>query len=315
MKKLLSTTLAIGLAFGIAQAGDMQTVIDSSGAEVTVPKNPKRMIGGHDAIITLPLYELGLGVVGSGMRKDPATGEYIIFGMQEIYGTSAKARNIKHIGGYSDLDVEAVRGLKPDVFVGNEGSEKIGEQVSSFVPYYINNSYSGGVQGNEPQLKLAQVFGAMDKYNKLDAKYQARLAEVRAKLPFDASTKTYVGVLLWDKINVGNSIGGVTKVMNDLGFKTPAWMDGNKGFMIPVSPEELNKIDQDIVFLMAGYSFPIRDKTKVKQLMGTISPGWDKFMKAAKENRIIYGDSMMVVTPTFASAMNTLDYIETYFAK
>lgn len=313
MKKLV--LMMIISIFSGAFASDMQTVIDSSGAQVTVPKNPQRVIGGHDAIITLPAYELGLNIVGSGMRKDPITGENIIFGLQEIYGTSAKKLGIAGIGGYNDLDVELIRKLKPDVFIGSEGSEKMAEKVKGVVPYYINQSFSGGVQGNAPQKKIAEVFGKMDVYNAMDAIYQKRLAQIKAKLPYDPTSKTFVGVLLWDKINVGNSIGGITKVMNDLGFKNPAWMANNKGFMIPVSAEELDKIDADIVFLTAGYSFPVRDKAKVVELMNTISPGWDKFMKSVKENRVIYADSMLVITPTFASAMNTLDYLEKFLSK
>ncbi len=295
---------------------EMKTLTDDAGRNVKVPVKPKAIAGGHDAIVTLPLYELGLPVIASLTRKDPATGETTVFGLKEIFGVTAKQAGIQNVAGYQDIDVEKVRALGVDLYIGTEGSEKTANKFKGVAPYFIQNSYSK-VSGNANQKILAERFGAMDKWNELNDKYQKRLTEVKAKLPFDPSTKTYIGVIMFDKLSVGNSIGGVNQAMEDLGFQKADWLTGEKnlGFMVPVAPEEIEKIDQDIVFMMAGYSFPDRSPANTRKLVRAYAPGWEKFLKAATENRIIFVDSMFTVTPTFASNMYILDQLEQYYKR
>ncbi len=297
----------------------MQTLTDDAGQHLSVPVKPKAILAGHDAVIALPLYELGLPVVASTMRKDPETGESTLFGLTEIYGVTTDQAGITNAsgdGGY-DLNSEVARKLQVDLIIASEGTEKMAAKFAKIAPYFVQKSYSAGVVGNSNQKVLAERFGAMDKWNELNNKHQQRLEEVRSKLPVDPGTQTFIGVITFDKVNIGNTIGGVMQVMLDLGFKRADWLENNPkaGFMLPIAPEEIKKLDQDIVFMMAGYSFPDRSKEFTRELVSKYAPGWDKFLDAAKEDRIIYLDSMYAVTPTFASNMYVLDELEKHFAK
>ncbi len=312
MKLIFNTVVALYMITGTVTAQDMQTLTDDAGRTVTVPTNPKRIVSGHDAIISVPLLELGLPMVASTMRKDLEHGGMTIFGIRPLFNTTVEQQNIAYVGGRKGLDFELIRTLNPDVFIGYEGMQKYQEKFKGIAPVFINKSRLSS--GNEAEYLLASRFGKMEVYNDLNAKYQARLAEVKAKLPFNPATKIYVDVLISDKITAMNYIGGINQVMNDLGFKTPDWLSATVGRAV-VSPEELSKIDVDVVFMSTAYFISDRTHADTDNAMSKVAPGWDKFMAAKRENRIVYYDSYLTLSPTFVSAMNTLDYIEQHFSK
>ncbi len=315
MKKRLILALTFALCGCItpgAFANQTQTVQDDAGRTVTVPINPTSIISSHDAIITITLIELGLPVTGSYMRKEKTTNNVTIFGLKELFGKEVSDYGIHHVSGGKEMDFEAIRALNPDLYLGHEGAQKHEKNFEGIAPIYIVKSRKS--KGNETEYLIAKRFNKLDKYNELNATYQQRLSEVRAKLPFDPSTKTYVDVSISDKISAVNYIGGINKVMNNLGFKTPGWLKDTTG-RVDVSPEELKKIDVDLVFMSSMYFKENRNNADTDMAMSKVAPGWEKFMKAKKENRIIYYDSYKTLTPTFASAMNTLDYLEKYYAQ
>lgn len=312
MKKILEITVALAMAFGMAKAGEMQTIQDDAGRTVTVPKHPKRIISGHDAIVSVPLIELGFNLVGSTMRKDLKYGGMTIFGIRPLFGKSVKDLNIAYVGGRKGLDFETIRSLNPDIFIAYEGMQKHAEKFKGIAPVFINRSRLS--KGNEAEYLLASRFGKMDVYNALDAKYKARLAEVKAMLPFDPTTKTYLDVLVSDKITAMNYIGGINKVMNDLGFKTPKWLAGTTG-RAGISAEEVKKLDVDVLFMSTAYFKADRAVEDTDNALSKVVPGWSTFLNVKKNNGIIYYDSYLTLSPTFVSAMNVLDYLETHFKK
>lgn len=315
MKNLIKLTTTLAMASVIATpvwAGKTQTLTDDAGRKVTVPVQPQSVISGHDAIISPVLLELGLPIKGSTMRTDAKTGKHTIFGIQQLFNTTVEKEGIKYVGGRKGLEFETIRSLNPDLFIGYEGMQKYESKFKGIAPVFINAGRKSS--GNQAEYLIAKRFGKMDKYNELNTKYQKRLAEVKGKLPFDPKTKTYVDVLVSDKITAMNYIGGINKVMNDLGFKTPDFIKGTVGRAV-VSPEELKKIDVDVVFMSTMYSKADRKSVDTDNALSKVAPGWDKFMKAKRENRIVYYDSYYTLSPTFASAMNTLDYLEKQFAK
>lgn len=312
MKKTLVSMAFATVLMATAQAEQMQTLTDDAGRVVTVPVHPMRIISGHDAILSTVLLELGLPIKGSTMRKDTTTGKFTIFGIKELFGTTVEEQGITYVGGRKGLEFETIRSLNPDLFIGYEGMQKYEDKFKGIAPVFINASRKSS--GNETEYLIAKRFGKLDTYNALDAKYQARLAQVKAKLPFDPTTKTYVDVLISDKITAMNYIGGINKVMNDLGFKTPDWLAGTVG-RAGVAPEQLSKIDVDVVFMSTMYFKADRKDEDTDNALDKVAPGWQKFMKAKRENRIVYYDSYYTLSPTFASAMNVLDYLEAHFAK
>ena len=137
---------------------------------------------------------------------------------------------------------------------------------------------------------------------------------MKAKLPFDPTTKTYLDVLVSDKLSAMNYIGGINKVMNDLGFKTPEWLAGTVGRM-GISAEEVKKLDVDVLFLSTAYFKADRAVEDTDNALSKVAPGWEKFLNVKKNDGIIYYDSYLTLSPTFVSAMNTLDYLEKHFTK
>ncbi|MGJ4860305.1 hypothetical protein ACN6KF_006354 [Labrys sp. La1] len=58
---------------------------------------------------------------------------------------------------------------------------------------------------------------------------------------------------------------------------------------------------------LAGYAEKDRSQAAIRARLDKIMPGWDKFLRSAREGRILYLDSGEVATPTLASAEHTLD--------
>lgn len=314
MKKQLFITVAI-IQWAVAThsfAKQMQTLTDDAGRTVSVPKNPERLISGHDAIVATALYELEFNLVASTMRKDTDTGKFTIFGIKPLFGTTVEQQGIAYIGGRKELDFELMRSLNPDLFIGYEGMQKHADKFVGIAPMFINRSRLSS--GNESQKLIAQRFGAMEKYTALDTEYQKRLAEIKAKIPYDPATKTYLDVLVSDRITAMNYIGGINKVMNDLGFKTPEWLQGTVG-RLGIAPEQVKKMDVDIVFMSMMYYKSERGTTDIDTAMDKVVPGWDKFLHVKKDNNIIYYDSYLTLSPTFASAFNVLDYLDAYYSQ
>lgn len=316
VKSISAAFLVSTIVASSAFAAD-KTIKDDAGRDVTFPENLERVIGLHDATVTLPLYELGFDVVGSHGRNDPASGEWEIFGLQKLFGKSAEEAGIANIGGYQSTDLETIKKLNPQLIVGYEGSEKEAELLEQVAPVFVQRSFTGDVIGNSAQVEMAERFGATDRLEELQKTYNARIEQIKAKLPYDPATKEYTAVIVFDQINVLNGLSGIVQAFADLGFKQPKWVAeyNQKGFMVPLSPEEIGKIDSDVVVVMPGYSDADQSEAGTRAKLDAIAPGWDKFMKGGNSDEILITPSLPMMTPTFASAHAALDVLEPHLTK
>lgn len=299
-----------------ASAAD-KTVTDDAGRDITFPAKLDRVIGLHDALATLPLYELGFTVVGSSGRNNPTTGEWEIFGLKPLFGKTAKDVGIANIGGYQSTDLELVKKLDPQLIVGYEGNQKAVELLEQVAPVFVQQSFSGDVFGNSAQLVMAERFGAEAKLAELQAAYLARVEEVKAKLPYDPRTKEYVAIIVFDQLTVLNGLSGLVQALQDLGFQQPQWVKDyqEKGFMFVLSSEEIGKVNSDLVIVMAGYTDADRSVEEARKKLDKIAPGWEKFINGGRTDNILFTTSEEMMTPTFASAHAALDVIEAHLTK
>lgn len=312
--KMLKSLAALAVLASPALA-EIRT--DDAGREVDLPPRIETAVGLHDAIITLPLYELGVKVLGSHGRPTGEEGKVEVFGLQELFGVTSEEAGIANIGGYDGVDLEVIRQLAPDVIVGSEGNAEQAEAMSGAAPFYVQRSFTGDVYGLSGLRAMAEAFGRMPEYEALEATYQARVAEVKAALPFDPAEKTYVGIILFDQMMVANGLSGMVQAMHDLGFQHPQWVQdlGQSGFLVPLSSEKLDIVESDLIILLPGYSDPDQSEANTRAMMDKIAPGWDRVLDAGADGNVIFTPSVPMVTPTFASATRALDVIEAFYTK
>lgn len=311
MKNLLSilTVLVLSLVTPLSA----ETITDDFGRDVEFPVPPQRVIGIHDTLITLPLYEVGVNVVGSRMRANPQTGEYEIWKFDDIFGMTTAASGIETISSSDSIDLELIKSLDPDLIVVDETAFAQVPILESIAPVFVQQVFSGDAFGLSPLRQMAERFGAMDRYNELHSEYIERVDNIRANLDFDPTEKTFLVVLVSDQIMVANGMSGAMQAIADLGFQQPDWLTetGTRAPMVPVSTERIDMLEADFLIVSGGMGATASDEEWAKSALSTLAPGWDRFLQP--ELGIAYGDASELSTTTFYSAHRMLDLIEAHF--
>ncbi|EIM76997.1 iron ABC transporter periplasmic iron-binding protein [Nitratireductor aquibiodomus RA22] len=309
-------TICAALMLGTSALAQTKQVTDDAGRSVEIPVEPKRIVALHEPLIGLPMMELGLNVVALyGRAKNGETLMDIDF-VEGVFGISAAEKGLTGIGAIGDVDLELVRSLKPDLMVGITQQQRLAETFSSIAPVYLQDFASDAVTGFAVEKKIAAALGREDTYARLEADYRRRVDEVRATLPQGDEDKTYLAVIVFDQINVLRNKSGAVQALEDLGYSRAALPDTDDrnehglGFMAPLNSETFVKLDPDILVIMNGYMSTEQGEAAVRKNLDALAPGWDRFMKAAKEKRIVFANSIAVATPTIASARHMLDSIE-----
>lgn len=312
----LSILLAALVAANAALAGE-RAVTDDAGRAVTIPDRPERIVVMHEPLLGLPLMDLGVELVGSYGRTDD--GEFVtaVDFMDTVLDTDLAKP--KGIGPFGQIDLERLRALEPDLIIGTDLNIDKVEQLSTVAPVYLQNVSTGKAYGFSVEEDLAEVVGREDAFAKRKAAYLDRVAEVRAALPSDPAGQNYLAVFLTDQLNAIGETSGAIQALEDLGYNRlePDHEGGAAGrggsmMLVPLSVEAFGRLDPDLLVLMNSYMNDAREEAGTRAALDRIMPGWEKFLKPAKEGRILFLDSAKVTTPTVASAEHTLDAVEAW---
>ncbi|MDZ5699766.1 ABC transporter substrate-binding protein [Chelativorans sp. M5D2P16] len=312
----LSILLAALVAANAALAGE-RAVTDDAGRAVTIPDRPERIVVMHEPLLGLPLMDLGVELVGSYGRTDD--GEFVtaVDFMDTVLDTDLAKP--KGIGPFGQIDLERLRALEPDLIIGTDLNIDKVEQLSTVAPVYLQNVSTGKAYGFSVEEDLAKVVGREDTFIKRKAAYLDRVAEVRKALPSDPAGQDYLAVFLTDQLNAVGETSGAIQALEDLGYSRlePEHEGGAAGrggsmMLVPLSVEAFGRLNPDLLVLMNSYMNDAREEAGTRAALDRIMPGWEKFLKPAKEDRILFLDSAKVTTPTVASAEHTLDAVEAW---
>lgn len=304
--------LAALLSASTALAAD-RSVTDDTGRAVVIPQTPERIVVMHEPLLGLPLMELGATVVGSYGRKDDGSFVTAVDFVDTVFGPGhPKPRGIGAVG---QIDLERLKALKPDLILGTELDVDKAERLSTVAPVYFQNVSTGKAYGLSVEEDLARLTGREDILLRRKAAYTEKLKQVKALLP-KPDGKTYLAVFLTDQLNALGDMSGAVQALEDLGYKrlsltqekAPSGQGGSM-LIVPLNAEIFGRLDPDILVLMNSYMSGHRDEAGTKAALEKIVPGWEHFLKAARENRVIYLDSAEVAMPTVASAEHTLDAV------
>lgn len=298
------------LAAQMALAAD-RAVTDDTGRAVSIPQDPKRIIVLHEPLLGLPLLDLGVDITGSYGRSEDGRMLTAVDFIDTVL--ARKGPKPTGIGAVGQIDLEKVRKLDPDLIIGTERDVDKAGQLSAIAPVYLQKASTGRTRGIGVEEDLARLLGRQDAFAARKKAYLDRVAALKVKLPPSERERTYMAVIVHDQVNLVGEISGAIQALEDLGYQ-PAKVEGmgaGKGlgsiFATPLSPEIFGRVDPDLLVIMNSYAEKDRSEAAIRARLGKIMPGWDKFLKPAREGRILYLDSGEVATPTIASAEHTLD--------
>lgn len=245
---LLALTLAAcGGSSGTETAkGETRTFTNADGSSVTLPAKPTRV---------LPLSEptldatLALGVTpvatttGRGQNAIPA---YL----------KTRAKGVKSVGNLGAPNLEQVAELAPDVILldGTAFQDAaVVDKLEQIAP--VVNVSKDGTAWRASFEKTADALGRSEEGAEVLAKYDARVAETKTALAAKGNGGASVSIVRWSGIGLPAVFTKelcAGRVLTDLGVERPTFQDQiGPGHSVPVSLEEIEKLDADWIFFGA----------------------------------------------------------------
>jgi len=314
MRFLVSCLVAALVTASPVLAAD-RLLTDDTGREVMVPETPERIVVMHEPLLGVPLMDLGLDLAGSFGRADDGGFVIAVDFIDSVLG-EGKVKP-KGFGPVGQPDLEKLRALEPDLILATELDAGKLDQLSTVAPVYLQNISGHKVFGFDVQEALASLVGREEIFAARKAAYLDRVARLRAALPADPAGQTYLPVFLTDQLNVVGDSSGMVQALEDLGYTrlkvsepSGASAGGGSMMLMPLSAEAFGRLNPDVLVLLNSYMDGSRDEAGTRAKLDRIVPGWNRFMKPAAENRILFVDPAKVITPTVASAEHMLDTLD-----
>lgn len=306
-----SLLLPLLLAAPTALAAD-RAVTDAAGRTVAVPEAPQRIVVLHEPLLGIPILDLGLPLAGSYGRTDAGDAMTAVDFIATVLGDAAPPPP-PGIGAIGQIDLEKLRALRPDLIIGTERDLDKIEQLSAVAPVYLQRSSTGAAYGFGAEAELAELLGREAVFARRRDAYLGRVETIRAGLPVDPRTQTYLAIIVHDEINLVGEMSGAIQAIEDLGYRRAPLGDTGAAsglgsiFSVPMSAEIFGRINPDLLVIMSSYASTDRSPQAVRDSLDIVLPGWERFLKPAREGRVLYLDPGLVATPSVASAEHTLD--------
>ncbi|MEH7118571.1 iron-siderophore ABC transporter substrate-binding protein [Neobacillus vireti] len=211
--------------------------VEHAMGSTTIKGNPKRVV-----ILTNEGTEalLALGVTPVGAVQS-------FTGNPWYEHIADKMKNVKVVGTESEVNVEAIAALKPDLIIGNKmRQEKIYEQLSAIAPTVFAETLRGDWKENF-QL-YAKALNKVDKGNKVIQNYDSRIAELKKKLGDKVQMKVSMVRFMAGEVRIyhQDTFSGV--ILKDLGFARPESQNVNDFAERNVTKERIPAMEGDILF-------------------------------------------------------------------
>jgi ABC-type Fe3+-hydroxamate transport system substrate-binding protein len=161
----------------LEETGEYRLIKHSLG-ETRVPLQPQRVVTLQDQNALLPLFELGFrDVVGSVGAVQPDGSTY--FRRMQNYDTA----NVVYVGEYGTPNLEQIAALKPDLIVGSqyEVTAENYDLLSAIAPTVAVEQFTRPIWSHYDDFAL--LVNKTEEAQSLKARFDARLADVKAKLP------------------------------------------------------------------------------------------------------------------------------------
>lgn len=305
-------SLLVALPALASTAKASKTVTDGVGRKVTIPAVPKRIVVLHEPALGVPLADLGVYAIGSYGRKDDGSTALAVDFYDLILGARAPKPLPRGVGPVGNLSLEKIRALKPDLIIGTEYDQKKANQLAKIAPLYLQRIGAQSMKGIQTTEQLAELLGLQAALKRRHSAYRNQVAKVKASLAQGKNPKTYLAVFLTDQINAVSQMSGGIQALEDIGLsrykvaKQGAISGYGSTLYVPISSETFSQLNPDVLVVMNSFAKKDRSAAATKAALDRIAPGWSKFLKPAREGRLVFADSAKVTTPAIASGEHML---------
>ncbi|MFG3599715.1 ABC transporter substrate-binding protein [Micromonospora chersina] len=313
MRRLAAAlTAALALGVGLTACGESDPVSGTAAGETReithamgttkVPVEPKRVVVlDTDKIDTaLSLGVTPVGAATAGEAKSWPT----YFGADKLAG-------IKEVGVLTEPDLEAINALKPDLILGSRfRQEKFYDELSAIAPTVFTEKV--GITWKENFLLDGKALGKEQQAKDLLATYETRAKDFGAKLGDASSRKVSIVRFIPGNIRVygPDSFSGI--VVGDTGLGRPErqLLEGkeDKRFDL-VSPERVNEVDGDVVFVTA-----YGEKAAAEQAKVTAGSLWQGLSAVKAGKAHVVSDEVWMTGIGVGAANKIVDDLEKYLA-
>lgn len=274
-----------------ASPGAFPRTVKHALGETKLEKKPERIVvldsGELDGVLALGITPVGMATT-AGQNGVPS---YL----------ADKAKDIKTVGGISELNLEAIAALKPDLILGSKlRANDLYDKLSAIAPTVM--SIRPGFPWKEDFLLLADSLGEENKATQLLNDYQKRADEVKSKVtgsPTISLVRFRPG-----EIRLYGNLSFIGVILKDIGLPRPKIQDV-QDLAVEVSQENISKADGDWIFY-SSYGKPetTAENTVVNGTLWKALPA----VKAGKVARV--NDEVWFLGLGPIGAMATLDDLE-----
>lgn len=245
------------------------------GSPLCVPERPKRVVV-LDQSFSLGIgLELGLPIVGAPLTRMS----------DEILSKQAQEAGVTDLGFVTEPSLERIVALQPDMiiaFTGNAGlAESVYPMLSSLAPTVLD--ISGDWRGFYDV--IAQLTGREAEVAPLFAAYEARVQDIRARMPED--TVSIIRITPWDFQVYLDSAKAYApfEVASEAGLKRTSYETDPSGQETLKRPdwEELAALDGDILLYIVGGTNDSATSGRLQEV--TESPLW-QMLPAVQSGRV-----------------------------
>lgn len=274
-----------------AQPGVFPRTVKHAAGSTDIPAAPQRIVvldtGELDDVLSLGFTPVGMATT---------TGQSDVFSYLKD-----KAQGIPTVGSISELNLEAIAALKPDLILGSQlRAEALYPQLSAIAPTVF--SIRPGFPWKENLLLVGDSVGKETEAIALLNAYQARVDEVKTAVGTEA--KISMVRFMPDKLRVYGNLSFIGVILADVGLTRPPLSDIDE-LAVELSPETIDQADADwVLYSSYGGAENTAEKTVVA------GPLW-KGMGAVKAGQAKPVDDevwFLGLGPT--GAMTVLDQLE-----
>ncbi|RZU12652.1 iron complex transport system substrate-binding protein [Kribbella rubisoli] len=232
-----------------AAPGAFPRTVKGALGETKIPAKPTRVVvldsGELDDVLALGITPVGMATT-AGQNGVPS---YL----------ADKAQGIKTVGGISELNLEAIAALKPDLILGSKlRANDLYDKLSAIAPTVF--SIRPGFPWKENFLLVADAVGEEDKATGILNDYQKRANEVKSKV--QGSPTISLVRFRPGEIRLYGNLSFIGVILKDIGLPRPKIQDV-QDLAVEVSQENIGKADGDWIFYSSYGKPDTTDENKV----------------------------------------------------
>ena len=232
-----------------AAPGAFPRTVKGALGSVQIEKKPSRIVvldsGELDDVLALGITPVGMATT-AGQSGVPS---YL----------ADKAQGIKTVGGISELNLEAIAALKPDLILGSKlRANDLYEKLSAIAPTVF--SIRPGFPWKENFLLVADSVGEEDKATGILNDYQKRADEVKSKV--DGAPTISLVRFRPGQIRLYGNLSFIGVILKDVGLPRPKIQDV-QDLAVEVSQENIGQAAGDRIFYSSYGKPDTTDETKI----------------------------------------------------